>query len=208
MSADNRICILRTWSGQWAVWHGSASCDYYEEPPSAALLNTEAEALARATQEARECSVLEYGIQRITVDEQRRALAETVSDLRERLKRLKSTGSQFPPSNPPSRTPEAVPSLTVRLPIPPTLLGQVRPASDASDKEWLDALTPQEREEVGDLFLDAVAVVRRARRASTSIVQRRLRIGYNRAWRILEVMQRIGLIGPESGCYPREVLFT
>jgi S-DNA-T family DNA segregation ATPase FtsK/SpoIIIE len=43
-------------------------------------------------------------------------------------------------------------------------------------------------------------------KASTSILQRRLRLGYGRAARLLDVMQREGIIGPPDGPRPREVL--
>ena len=45
-----------------------------------------------------------------------------------------------------------------------------------------------------------------SRRASTSMLQRRLRIGYNRAARIMELMEEKGIVGPENGAQPREIL--
>ena len=56
------------------------------------------------------------------------------------------------------------------------------------------------------LYQDAVRVVLEMGKASTSILQRRLRLGYGRAARILDVMQRDGIIGPPDGSRPREVL--
>ena len=53
---------------------------------------------------------------------------------------------------------------------------------------------------------DAVELVVRTRQASISMVQRHLRIGYNRAARIIEKMEREGVIGPSDGVKPREVL--
>ena len=44
------------------------------------------------------------------------------------------------------------------------------------------------------------------KRASTSMFQRRLRIGYNRAARIMELMEDKGIVGPENGSSPREIL--
>jgi S-DNA-T family DNA segregation ATPase FtsK/SpoIIIE len=55
-------------------------------------------------------------------------------------------------------------------------------------------------------YEDAVRVVLEAGKASTSILQRRLRLGYGRAARILDVMQRDGIIGAPDGSKPREVL--
>ena len=53
---------------------------------------------------------------------------------------------------------------------------------------------------------DAVALVTKAGQASISMVQRHLRIGYNRAARIIEMMEQEGIIGPQDGVKPREVL--
>ncbi len=56
------------------------------------------------------------------------------------------------------------------------------------------------------LYRDAVRVVVEMGKASTSTLQRRLRLGYGRAARILDRMQREGIIGPPDGSRPREVL--
>ena len=53
---------------------------------------------------------------------------------------------------------------------------------------------------------DALALVTRTRQASISMIQRHLRIGYNRAARIIEVMEKEGVVGPSDGVKPREVL--
>ena len=57
-----------------------------------------------------------------------------------------------------------------------------------------------------DLFLQAFDVLKSTRRASTSMMQRRLRIGYNRAARIMDLMEQKGIVGPENGSSPREIL--
>jgi len=57
-----------------------------------------------------------------------------------------------------------------------------------------------------DLFRQALEVLRSTRRASTSMLQRKLRIGYNRAARIVEIMEEKGIVGPENGSSPREIL--
>ncbi len=57
-----------------------------------------------------------------------------------------------------------------------------------------------------DMFKDAVRVVVESRKASTSLLQRKLRIGYARAARIIEEMEEQGIIGPQDGSRPREVL--
>ena len=63
------------------------------------------------------------------------------------------------------------------------------------------------REEFADALYDqAVAIVCDTRQASVSFIQRRLQIGYNRAARMVEQMERDGLVGPANGIKPREVL--
>lgn len=61
-------------------------------------------------------------------------------------------------------------------------------------------------EDYDERYDEAVELVVRTRQASISMVQRHLRIGYNRAARIIERMEREGVIGPSDGVKPREVL--
>ncbi len=70
---------------------------------------------------------------------------------------------------------------------------------DESDLEEFDG-------EQDPLYEEAVRVVLEMGKASTSTLQRRLRLGYGRAARILDMMQREGIIGPPDGSKPREVL--
>jgi DNA segregation ATPase FtsK/SpoIIIE, S-DNA-T family len=57
-----------------------------------------------------------------------------------------------------------------------------------------------------DMWKDAVQVVIEGRKASTSLLQRRLRVGYSRAARLIETMEEQGIVGPADGARPREVL--
>jgi len=57
-----------------------------------------------------------------------------------------------------------------------------------------------------DLYQDAIRVVCEMGRASTSTLQRRLRIGYGRAARLIDLMEKDGIVGPPDGTKPREVL--
>jgi S-DNA-T family DNA segregation ATPase FtsK/SpoIIIE len=80
--------------------------------------------------------------------------------------------------------------------------------------EYDEAVTQAPKEdktEDGDLefderYDDAVALVTKSGQASISMVQRHLRIGYNRAARIIETMEQEGIVGPSDGAKPREVL--
>ncbi|MFU8848240.1 MAG: DNA translocase FtsK 4TM domain-containing protein [Opitutales bacterium] len=57
-----------------------------------------------------------------------------------------------------------------------------------------------------ELLSKAIDVLRSTKRASTSMLQRRLRIGYNRAARLMEELEERGIVGPENGSSPREIL--
>jgi S-DNA-T family DNA segregation ATPase FtsK/SpoIIIE len=78
-------------------------------------------------------------------------------------------------------------------------------APPADDENELDDAEEFEGSE-DPVYQDAVRVVLEMGKASTSTLQRRLRLGYGRAARILDMMQREGIIGPPDGSRPREVL--
>jgi S-DNA-T family DNA segregation ATPase FtsK/SpoIIIE len=59
-----------------------------------------------------------------------------------------------------------------------------------------------------DMMKDAVAVVIQTGKASTSLLQRKLRIGYGRASRLIDIMEEQGIVGPADGAKPRQVLVT
>jgi S-DNA-T family DNA segregation ATPase FtsK/SpoIIIE len=61
-------------------------------------------------------------------------------------------------------------------------------------------------EENDPMFDDAVRLVFEFGKASTSLLQRRLRIGYGRAAHLIDLMERDGLVGPADGSRPRELL--
>ncbi|HEM46765.1 MAG TPA: DNA translocase FtsK, partial [Alphaproteobacteria bacterium] len=75
----------------------------------------------------------------------------------------------------------------------------VRMAEEGADPSDLSG------EEVDEMFDQAVAIVAETRNASISYIQRRLKIGYNRAARIIEHMENEGMVGPQVGTRPREV---
>ena len=94
---------------------------------------------------------------------------------------------------------------------PPIYASHVQAQIDRAAKEADDEENGDDGEEgdLGDdseLYAQAVDVLKSTRRASTSMLQRRLRIGYNRAARIMELMEEKGIVGPENGSSPREIL--
>ena len=72
-------------------------------------------------------------------------------------------------------------------------------------KPRIDEVAEKEGEDSDELYDQAVALVASTRQASISMIQRRLRIGYNRAARMIEIMEKHGLVGPADGAKPREV---
>ncbi len=77
---------------------------------------------------------------------------------------------------------------------------------DGSSDEGVDGASGESGGESDPLYDQAVAIVLENKRASISLVQRHLRIGYNRAARLLEDMERSGLVSKMSGSGTREIL--
>ena len=78
-----------------------------------------------------------------------------------------------------------------------------RPEVLEAKKEIDSALAADE--EYDEMYDQAVAIVTDTQQASISMIQRRLRVGYNRAARMIEQMERDGVVGPADGAKPREV---
>jgi S-DNA-T family DNA segregation ATPase FtsK/SpoIIIE len=84
---------------------------------------------------------------------------------------------------------------------------QGKPSYDVSILQEVkkDKEAPEE-DEYDEKYDEAVAFVAETGQASISLIQRRFRIGYNRAARIVEKMEGEGVVGPSDGVKPREVL--
>ena len=75
------------------------------------------------------------------------------------------------------------------------------------DKLELSAATAEEvTEEDEELVEKCLEIIRQEKRASTSLLQRRLRLGYTRAARIVDILEQRGILGPGEGAKPREIL--
>ncbi len=83
---------------------------------------------------------------------------------------------------------------------------KARPPEYASDEADAVAFEPVEEEETDDLFEQAVEVVSQHSQVSVSLLQRKLRIGYNRAARLMEELEEQGVVGLSEGGRARDVL--
>ena len=67
----------------------------------------------------------------------------------------------------------------------------------------------KDQSSMGDeLLMDSIELVIDSGKASVSMLQRRFRIGYNRAARIVDMMEEMGVVGPQDGSSPRQVIMT
>lgn len=86
---------------------------------------------------------------------------------------------------------------------------QSSPAFDTAMHEKLQSTGPVEEEvtdEDEELVEKCIEIIRQEKRASTSLLQRRLRLGYTRAARIVDILEQRGILGPGEGAKPREIL--
>jgi S-DNA-T family DNA segregation ATPase FtsK/SpoIIIE len=89
------------------------------------------------------------------------------------------------------------------------LKSQGKPDYDENVTEAsINEIAESDDDDYDERYDDAVALITKAGQASISMVQRHLRIGYNRAARIIEKMEKEGIVGPSDGIKPREVLVT
>ena len=91
----------------------------------------------------------------------------------------------------------------------PSLNSKLRPTPFAGTGTAEEAAKAEDRDEdVDEMYDRAVAIVADTRNASISYIQRRLKVGYNRAARMIEHMENEGIVGPQSGTKPREVFMS
>jgi S-DNA-T family DNA segregation ATPase FtsK/SpoIIIE len=82
---------------------------------------------------------------------------------------------------------------------------QGRPVYDQSILKPKEETAEADSDGFDEMYDQAVAVVADSRQASISMLQRKLRVGYNRAARMIEKMEKEGVVGPADGVKPREV---
>ena len=79
--------------------------------------------------------------------------------------------------------------------------------ASSSDKSTSQIEDMNQQEEYDDpLYNDIVEFVISTQKASASLLQRKFKLGYNRAARIIDLLEERGIIGPSNGSKPREVL--
>jgi len=86
---------------------------------------------------------------------------------------------------------------------------QGAPTFDPAIQSQLDTSVPAEEEvsEEDEMLVEkCLEIIRQEKRASTSMLQRRLRLGYTRAARVVDILERRGILGPGDGAKPREIL--
>ncbi|HEY6152613.1 MAG TPA: DNA translocase FtsK 4TM domain-containing protein [Candidatus Udaeobacter sp.] len=86
---------------------------------------------------------------------------------------------------------------------------QSPPAFDTAMHDKLQSTSAPEEEvtaEDEELVEKCIEIIRQEKRASTSLLQRRLRLGYTRAARIVDILEQRGILGPGEGAKPREIL--
>jgi S-DNA-T family DNA segregation ATPase FtsK/SpoIIIE len=81
----------------------------------------------------------------------------------------------------------------------------LRPAAKPDDEDEDDDLLPADGESDAK-YAEAVDLVKRTGQASISMIQRKLRVGYNRAARMVEMMEQEGIISPPDGVRPRRIM--
>jgi len=93
-----------------------------------------------------------------------------------------------------------------------SVVGYARSQAEAEYTEDLvpeiEEMAEEEDENLDELYDQAVSIVVEAKQASVSLLQRRMRVGYTRAARLIDTMEAKGVVGPYEGSKPREVLMS
>jgi len=93
------------------------------------------------------------------------------------------------------------------------ILSQIELAAENSGKNGKAAAKPAEADssaanDYDELLPQAVEVILETKQASVSMLQRRLKLGYSRAARLVDQMEEMGVVGPFEGSKPRQLLIT
>jgi S-DNA-T family DNA segregation ATPase FtsK/SpoIIIE len=87
-----------------------------------------------------------------------------------------------------------------------TAVTEEDPFDDDDEAAMAGSFGSMDAEEAGDFYDRAVAIVLRDRKCSTSYIQRRLSVGYNKAASLVERMEEEGVVGPANHAGKREIL--
>lgn len=90
-------------------------------------------------------------------------------------------------------------------------MAQIEKAAEdknANNKGHSDEEETEGRADYDELLPQAVDVIFDTKQASVSMLQRRLKLGYSRAARIVDQMEELGIIGPFEGSKPRQIIIT
>ncbi len=88
--------------------------------------------------------------------------------------------------------------------------GQAEPTFESAIADKLEGAGGDDEDDVSDedeeLVEKCIEIMRQEKKASTSMLQRRLRLGYTRAARVVDILEKRGIVGPENGARGREIL--
>ena len=79
---------------------------------------------------------------------------------------------------------------------------------DKKKVQWADGGDDDVSDADEEIVEKCLEVIRQEKKASTSLLQRRLRLGYTRAARMMDILEQRGIIGPGEGAKPREILIN
>ncbi|USN58809.1 MAG: hypothetical protein H6767_01625 [Candidatus Peribacteria bacterium] len=97
----------------------------------------------------------------------------------------------------------------LKLTIDPDMLKNLQDPSIADGKSKLEGSVLEgyegEQDEDPEVIEKAIQIVKESKKGSTSLIQRKLGLGYARAAKVLDILEDLGVVGPANGSKPRDV---